>query len=91
MISNVSLVALPGEQLRPVDLEPGDVIAAEGVNVSGRYVADEIEVARNVRLRQGVRQGSSGSTTTGGSSISPPVTWSSRAIGRYPGLWKVIT
>lgn len=40
----------------------------------------------NVGLRQGVRQGSSGSTTTGGSSISPPVTWSSRAIGRNPGL-----
>lgn len=40
-----------GNTYDPIDLEPGDVITAEGANVSGRYVADEIEVVRNSRSR----------------------------------------
>ena len=46
-----TVVLYRGDTYRPADLEPGDQIAAEGANVSGRYVADEIEVVRNVRGR----------------------------------------
>jgi hypothetical protein len=46
-----TVVLYNGNTYDPVDLEPGDVITAEGANVSGRYVADEIEVVRNVRSR----------------------------------------
>lgn len=44
-----TVVVYQRETYRPEDLEPGDEIAAEGANVRGRYVADEIEVLRNVR------------------------------------------
>lgn len=46
-----TVVLYRGDRYEPEDLEPGDVIAAEGANVGGRYVADEIEVVRNVRAR----------------------------------------
>ncbi len=46
-----TVVVYQGNTYDPLDLEPGDVITAEGANVSGRYVADEIEVVRNVRSR----------------------------------------
>jgi len=46
-----TVVRYQGDTYRPADLEAGDQIAAEGANVSGRYVADEIEVVRNVRTR----------------------------------------
>lgn len=46
-----TVVRYRGDTYEPADLEPGDQIAAEGANVGGRYVADEIEVVRNVRTR----------------------------------------
>jgi hypothetical protein len=46
-----TVVRYQGDTYEPTDLEPGDQIAAEGANVGGRYVADEIEVVRNVRTR----------------------------------------
>ena len=46
-----TVVLYRGDTYRPEDLEPGDQITAEGANVGGRYVADEIEVVRNVRSR----------------------------------------
>ena len=46
-----TVVRYRGETYEPADLEAGDEIAAEGANVNGRYVADEIEVVRNVRTR----------------------------------------
>lgn len=46
-----TVVFYRGNRYRPEDLEPGDVITAQGANVGGRYVADEIEVVRNVRER----------------------------------------
>lgn len=44
-----TVVLYDGRRYDPEDLERGDVIAATGSNVDGRYVADEIEVVRNVR------------------------------------------
>lgn len=44
-----TVVRYQGNTYEPTDLEPGDVITAQGANVGGRYVADEIEVVRNVR------------------------------------------
>lgn len=44
-----TVVLYQGETYRPEDLERGDEIAANGANRDGRYVADEIEVLRNVR------------------------------------------
>ena len=44
-----TVVLYQGRTYDPEDLERGDQIVAEGANVSGRYVADEIEVVRNVR------------------------------------------
>jgi hypothetical protein len=38
-----------GRTYQPEDLERGDQVVAAGSNVGGRYVADEIEVVRNVR------------------------------------------
>lgn len=46
-----TVVIYQGNSYDPLDLEPGDVITAEGANVGDRYVADEIEVVRNVRSR----------------------------------------
>lgn len=46
-----TVVLYEGRRYQPEDLERGDVIRAEGANVGGRYVADEIEVVRNVRGR----------------------------------------
>ena len=44
-----TVVLYDGNTYDPIDLERGDEIAANGTNVNGRYVADEIEVLRNVR------------------------------------------
>lgn len=46
-----TVVLYEGRRYEPEDLERGDVIQAEGSNTGGRYVADEIEVVRNVRGR----------------------------------------
>lgn len=46
-----TVVLYEGRRYEPADLERGDVIRADGSNVGGRYVADEIEVVRNVRGR----------------------------------------
>lgn len=46
-----TVVLYEGRRYDPEDLERGDVIQAEGSNTGGRYVADEIEVVRNVRGR----------------------------------------
>ena len=46
-----TVVLYEGGRYEPEDLERGDVIVVEGANESGRYVADEIEVVRNVRGR----------------------------------------
>ena len=45
-----TVVIYRGETYQPEDLEAGDQITTVGSNVGGRYVADEIEVVRNVRL-----------------------------------------
>ena len=45
-----TVVRYRGETYQPEDLEAGDQITTVGSNVGGRYVADEIEVVRNVRL-----------------------------------------
>jgi hypothetical protein len=44
-----TVVRFEGRTYGPEDLEHGDVIQAAGANVGGRYVADEIDVVRNVR------------------------------------------
>jgi hypothetical protein len=44
-----TVVVWQGRTYDPEDLERGDQIVVEGVNTGGRYVADEIEVVRNVR------------------------------------------
>lgn len=46
-----TVVLYEGDRYEPEDLERGDVIVVEGANEGSRYVADEIEVVRNVRGR----------------------------------------
>ena len=44
-----TVVRYQGATYEPTDLENGDQISATGTNVGGRYVADQIDVVRNVR------------------------------------------